>query len=71
MTEIIGTVDLPEDEFSENMAATTDPQPAERLEFFVQMRGYTLREMDALIVEAAARQVVGNRNDNALAKEIE
>ena len=53
------------------MAATTDPQPAERLEFFVQMRGYTLREMDALIVEAAARQVVGNRNDNALAKEIE
>ena len=71
MTDIIETADLPEDEFSENIAATTDTQPAERLEFFVQMRGYTLREMDALIVEAAARQVVGNRGDSKLAKEIE
>ncbi len=71
MTEIIATEDLPENEWSEDIAATTESEPAERLEFFVQMRGYTLREMDALIVEAAARQIVGNRSDSTLAKDIE
>jgi hypothetical protein len=71
MTDIIDTAELPEDEFSEDIAATTESEPAERLEFFVQMRGYTLREMDNLIVEAAARQIVGASRNTVLAKEIE
>jgi hypothetical protein len=71
MSDIIDTMDMPEGEFEEDIAATTESQPQERLEFFVQMRGYTLREMDAMIVEAAARQIVGSNRDRELAKEIE
>lgn len=69
---ILETMDLPEDEeVTEDMAATHESDPSERLEFHVQMRGYTLRDMDALIVEAAARLIVGRSGDHKLAKEIE
>lgn len=71
MSDIIETSDFPEGEFEENLSATTDSQPEEKIEFHVQMRGYTQRDMDALIVEAAARLIVGRHTDSKLAKEIE
>jgi hypothetical protein len=71
--EIITTADIPEDELSEDsdFAATTESDPQEKIEFFVQMRGYTQSDMDALIVEAAARIIVGKHGDTTLAKEIQ
>lgn len=41
------------------------------IEFHVSMRDYTMRDMEALIIEAAASQIVGRHNDNTLAKAIE
>lgn len=49
----------------------TEGLTTDRLQFHVQMTGYTLEDMDALIVEAAARQIVGKRTDTVIAKEIE
>lgn len=71
MPEIIETVDLPEGEIEENLSATEESQSDEKIEFFVQMRGYTQRDMEALVVEAAARVIVGRSGDSKLAKEIE
>lgn len=41
------------------------------IEFHVSMRDYTLNDMEALIVEAAAKQIVGRHNDREIAKAIE
>lgn len=41
------------------------------IEFHVSMRDYTLRDMEELIIEAAAKQLVGRHNDRELAKVIE
>lgn len=53
-----------------DMVATTE---AERrgIEFHVSMRDYTMNDMEALIIEAAARTIVGNHRDSQLAKAIE
>lgn len=57
-------------ELETDMVATEQPTGA-GLEFHVSMRGYTMHDMEDLIVQAAARQVVGAFNDRKLAKDIE
>lgn len=59
----------PED-VATDMVATTDAE-GRGIEFHVSMRDYTFRDMEALIVEAAARMIVGRHNDRDLAKQIE
>ncbi|MFC3227377.1 hypothetical protein ACFOGJ_09060 [Marinibaculum pumilum] len=73
MNSIIDTADISEDEDGytrEHMEATEQPT-REKVEFFVQMKSWTLSDMEELIVEAAARQIVGRRSDTDLAKRIE
>lgn len=78
MAEITSTHDLAEAEWDgrsepseveTDMTATTKPEGG--IEFFVQMRDYTKRDMEDLIVEAAARVVVGNYGNNVIAKKVE
>jgi hypothetical protein len=77
-TEITSTHDLAEAEWDgrsepaeveTDMTATTKPEGG--IEFFVQMRDYTKRDMENLIIEAAARVVVGNYGNNVIAKKVE
>jgi hypothetical protein len=76
---IVDTHDIAEAQFSENdeppeaqtsMVATKDPEH-KGIEFHVSMRDYTKRDMEELIVEAAARVVVGEYGNNKLAKLVE
>lgn len=53
-----------------DIVATKEPE-GKGIEFHVSMRDYTMADMEALIVEAAARTIVGRHNDAALAKQIE
>ena len=78
MTDITSTSELAETEWDgrsepadvqTDMTATTKPEGG--IEFFVQMRDYTKRDMEELIVEAAARVIVGNYGGSALGKKVE
>jgi len=78
--EIISTAEIAEAEWdgqSEprevdiDMSATQGPEAGKDIEFHVQMRGHTMRAMEDLIVEAAARQILRRHNDSTLAKAIE
>lgn len=80
MPEIITTHDIAFDRSDlddldsprESLAATTTTQPDAKIEFHVQMRDWTLRDMEMLIVEAAAQQIVGRVDrPNDLSKQIE
>lgn len=53
-----------------NLVATKEAE-GDGIEFHVSMRGYTMVDMEALIVEAAAARIVGNHQEHALAKAIE
>lgn len=53
-----------------DMVATTEAEGL-GIEFHVSMRDYTLRDMEALIVEAAAARIIGRHNDKTIAKAIE
>lgn len=77
--EILNTADLTEQvwdgesepsELETDMVALKEPE-GHGMEFHVQMRGYTLRDMDDLIVNAAAAQIMGSRNEREMAKLIE
>lgn len=77
--EIINTHDLAEQEWDghsephdvdTSMVATKEPED-KGIEFHVSMRDYTMRDMEALIIEAAAMQIVGKFGNDRLAKEIE
>ena len=57
-------------EVETDMVATKEAE-GRGIEFHVSMRDYTMQDMEALIVEAAARNIVGRHNDNVLAKAIE
>lgn len=54
----------------EDISATREVTD-DKIQFHVQMRGYTQAAMDDLIVEAAARLIVGRHNEKAVAKLIE
>lgn len=43
----------------------------ERMSFHVEMKGYTLSDMDDLIVQAAAQQIIGKFGSGILSKKIE
>ncbi len=77
--EITSTSDLADDlrDSSEEpsdprtgMAATKEPE-GRGLEFHISMRDYTMRDMEDLIVQAAAKQIIGFRNDQQVVKAIE
>lgn len=51
--------------------AATKQATGDNMEFHVQMRGYTLTDMENLIVSAAARQLLGANNSTKLAKDIQ
>jgi hypothetical protein len=80
MTEIITTHDIAFDHSdlddhdgpTESLTATTTSAPDAKIEFHVQMRDWTLHDMEMLIVEAAAQQIVGRvGRPNDLSKQIE
>jgi hypothetical protein len=78
--EIISTEELaeaawdtnqePDERVASKISATEKPEGS-RFEFHVQMRGFTMNEMDNLIVEAAARLIVGNGRERKIAEAIE
>lgn len=77
--EILNTFDIAEAEWdgssepsdvATDMVATHKPE-GKGIEFHVSMRDYTMSDMEALIVEAAATQMVGKFGNDRLAKEIE
>ena len=75
--EIINTEDLAEvgwdgeeSEIRSDLTATHEAE-GKAIEFHVSMRDYTMRDMEELIVEAAARMLVGKHGQNDLAKKIE
>ena len=79
-TEITSTHEIAETEWDgesdeadveADMTATIAPDDEAAIEFHVQMRSYTQREMESLIVEAAARMIVGQHTDNTTAKMIQ
>jgi hypothetical protein len=55
----------------EDMAATAVSDPKAEIEFFVQMRSWTKRDMADLIVEAAAAQMIRGFGDKKFSKLIE
>ena len=59
----------PDEEVSQ-LEATRIPVN-EGMEFHVQMKGYTLVDFDKMVIEAAARMLLGRSNDSLLAKEIQ
>jgi hypothetical protein len=72
VADIIDTGDLSEEEsVREHIVASEESRPEEKIEFFVQMRSWTARDMEELVVEAAARLLVGKFGDNAIGKDIQ
>lgn len=67
--EMAEAVDFSEEAPESNITATEGPTQ-EKVEFFVQMRSWTMTDMESLIVEAAAKQLVRDRSDT-LKKAIE
>lgn len=59
----------PDDEIS-NMSATKEPTGT-GIEFHVAMHGHTFHDMEELIVQAAAQQIVGRHGERELVKLIE
>ena len=79
MAEITSTFDMAEDEWGgdgepndvdTDMVATTDPTD-QGIEFHVSMRSYTLRDMEGLIIDAAARQIVGRHGETEIRRSVE
>lgn len=71
--EILNTADLESDEFGEpasHLVATERPE-GKGIEFTVAMRGHTMTDMESLIIEAAARVLVGQFGDKRLSQMIE
>ena len=66
-------VNFDEDEQPQSdLSATVQPDPDAKIEFHVQMKSWTIRDMEDLIVEASARQIVGKIDrPTDLAKAIE
>lgn len=61
-----------EEERETNMEATRESDPTAQIEFHVQMRAWTQRDMHDLIIEAATRQLVGrNASETTLSKAIQ
>lgn len=60
------------DHMTEALSATVQSDPDAKIEFHVQMRAWTQRDMEELVIEAAARQLVGrNASETSLAKAVQ
>lgn len=74
MNTIIDTGDIAESNNEEqvrsNMVATVEPPPS-GISFHVTMRSWTQDDMEELIVEAAARLLLGKMSDTRIAKLVE
>lgn len=79
INEITSTAEMAEREFDghsepelvrTDAVATREPE-GRGIEFTVSMRDYTQRDMEALIVEAAAALIVGRHNERQLAQIVE
>lgn len=72
-TDLAELVDFDEDEQPQSdLSATVQPDPDTKIEFHVQMKSWTIRDMENLIVEASARQIVGKIDrPTDMAKQIE
>ena len=79
MADITSTAEIAETEWgghsepsdvATDMVATTEAE-GHGIEFHVSMRDYTQRDMEALIIEAAAMQIVGRFGDKQIAHTIE
>lgn len=68
--ELCDGMDYEESMEQSDLAATKAPAD-EGMQFFVQMKGYTLADFDDMVVEAAARLLVGKHRDADIAKRIE
>ncbi len=55
----------------QNDLVATKAAEGQGIEFHVSMRDHTFRDMESLIVEAAAQLIVGKRNERELARAIE
>ena len=74
METIVDTMELDEDDDYEvdgSDLSATDAPTTEGMEFHVQMKSYTLRDFDDMVVEAAARVMLGRHGDRDIAKQIE
>lgn len=77
MESIMDTGDLAADEgledgqVREHMTATKDADPNAKIEFHVQMRSWTMQDMEALIVAAAASQMIKSFGERSFFKLIE
>ncbi len=71
--EILNTGDMQGDEFSEPSShlVATEKAEGKGIEFHVSMRGHTMADMEALIVEAGTRMLMGRFDDKALGNLIE
>lgn len=69
IAEALGWMDDPEAEVA-NITATDGPT-SDRLQFHVQMHGWTLDQMETLVVEAAARQIVSKLMAGDIGKQIQ
>lgn len=71
VNELLGTEFEDEgDGVSSSMEARSEPE-GNGIEFHVAMTNWTLRDMEELIVQAAAQQMIGKFGNERLAKEIE
>jgi CRISPR/Cas system-associated endoribonuclease Cas2 len=68
MTEILNSYDI--DAYDDTAMVATTEATGEGIEFHVAMKGYTLRDMESLIINAAALQLIG-KMETRLAKMIE
>lgn len=57
-----GIVDGSENSDAADLEAVREPT-TDRMSFHIEMKGYTLSDMETMIVEAAARQLIGERRD--------
>lgn len=82
MNEITSTHEIAESEWDgrdemdngqpvQSDIVATEKAEGRGIEFLVSMRDYTQRDMEGLIIEAAARLIVGRQSDTAMAKAIE
>ena len=59
-TDLAELVDFDEDSQPQSdLSATVQSDPDAKIEFHVQMKSWTIRDMEDMIVEASARQIVG------------
>lgn len=70
---IMDSGNLVEDGYDEDISdiTATKSEDKEVMDFHIQMRGYTMHDFEAMVVEVAAKQLLQNTSEGSLAKKIE